>query len=262
MSGWESRDRGPEAGSRWHDSDGWCDPDLEAPGRCRSSGQVHTDFRASRRVGLTDLLRPRTVADAEAVWRVIKHPAGWSDDDELEVKVQPRRERHPSQPIRIGVPKRVWWDDLDDMPDVISAFSAFVDRLSLDPRFHVFTKDVVNITAMTSDALRSNVSTVTAHELKVGINHYLQTWTEPSSPIQSLSEIINFNLDHRALELPAGPFAAFGHEPRDDESYADQSFLLKADALEEAGWKNATYRAAKETLERVGWTEEIGRAHV
>ncbi|KAL8279608.1 hypothetical protein RQP46_007921 [Phenoliferia psychrophenolica] len=199
----------------------------------------------------------RTVADAEIVWRIIKHPAGWSDP-ELPLASRGRAPRLPSQGIRIGVPKNVFWDRLDDMPPITESFSSFLAILSLDSRFSVVYKEVANISAMTSDSTFANVSTVTSHELKMGLNHYFNNWTiTATSYIHTLSDIINFNLAHRSLELPAGPFAVLGHPPRDDESYSDQSFLLKSNSLEEAGWKNGTYRAAKDTLERVGWTEGL-----
>ncbi|KAM0755481.1 amidase signature enzyme [Meredithblackwellia eburnea MCA 4105] len=201
----------------------------------------------------------RTVEDAETVWRVIKHPAGWTEDEDpsFTAITGRRKRRNPSEsPILVGVPKNVFWDRLDDMPEVTSTFAAFVDQLKLDPRFEVVFRDVVNISQMTDDSTFSNVSTVTAHELKVGINHYLQNWTlVDESDVHSLGDIIDFNIDHAALELPPGPFPVFGHPPRDDESYSDQSFLIKANSLEHAGWKNATYRAAKLELERIGWVE-------
>ncbi|KAK4701105.1 hypothetical protein P7C70_g5129, partial [Phenoliferia sp. Uapishka_3] len=199
----------------------------------------------------------RTVADAEMIWRIIKHPAGWQDGEDDSIEDCRHLQRHSPSRIRIGVPKKVFWD-LDDMPFITCTLSTFISRLSLDPRFQVISKEVINITAMTSDANFDNISTVTSHELKIGINHYLKNWTDHlSSNIHSLSGMISFNFDNPSLELPKGPFPAFGHEPDDAESYADQSFLLKADALEVVGWGNKTYRDSKETLERVGWKEGL-----
>lgn len=60
------------------------------------------------------------------------------------------------------------------MPQITSSLSSFESLLSLDSRFSVVFKDVANVSHMTSAATFANVSTVTAHELQVGINHYLK----------------------------------------------------------------------------------------
>lgn len=75
--------------------------------------------------------------------------------------------------------------------------------------------------------------------------------------MRSLSDIIAYNLDHPDLELPPGPFPSHGHPPRPDESYADQSFLLKADGIEIVGAENSTYVTARSEVERIGWSEGL-----
>lgn len=184
---------------------------------------------------------------------MIKHPKNWTD-----AFSSPPFVRSPNSQIRIGVPRNVFHTDLDDVLPVVNSFNSFLAFLSTDSRFHLIDKEVVNVTAMVSDTLFSNISTVTSHDLKLGLEHYLSEWTIPSpySP-KNLKDIVNYNLDHPSLELPPGPFPVFNHQPRDDEHYNDQSFLVKSQSIEVPGWKNETYRIARETLERVGWTEGL-----
>lgn len=189
----------------------------------------------------------RTVEDAETVWRVIKHPN--EEEDGL---------RRKGGRVRVGVPRKVFWDRLDDMPHITSTLSRLVDSLSLDPRFPIVDKEVPNIFTMTANSTFDLISIITSHELQLGINHYLTSFTFPTpGSMRSLSDIIAYNLDHPDLELPPGPFPSHGHPPRPDESYADQSFLLKSDSIEIVGSENSTYVDARSEIERIGWSEGL-----
>ncbi|ORY38055.1 amidase signature domain-containing protein [Leucosporidium creatinivorum] len=198
----------------------------------------------------------RTVEDAERVWRVIKHPQEWEGD---EVAVKRRK-----GPLRIGVPFEVFQSQLideDDLPQIPTALSTLLTRLTTDARFLILPhprNEVTNISAMTSDDTRAATSIITTHELKLGLNNYLKNWTLPhhNAP-RDLQGIIDFNKRHSSLELPLGPFPVFGHPPRSDESYGDQSFLIKAQGIEVGGWQNASYARAREEVERVGWREGL-----
>lgn len=199
----------------------------------------------------------RTVEDAELVWQVIKHPKGWIDEEEAtQPSIKPQH--HRSNKIRVGIPRKIFWDELEDMPHITLAMDVFLARLNQDTRFKLIDKEVVNITAMNSNSTRKQLSIITTHELKLGINHYLSNWTTSSS-IKTLRDIIDFNLLHPDLELQPGPFSAHGHPPDPDGSYSDQSNLINADAIEIIGGLNSSYVDAKLEIERVGWVDGFQR---
>lgn len=207
----------------------------------------------------------RTVEDAELVWKVIKHPKGWTDEEEDEIRYEENFpfveiQQEKISKIRVGVPRDVFWDELsEEMPHITLAMDVFLNRLSKDSRFRIIDKEVVNITAMNSNSTRRALSIITTQELKLGINHYLTTWTTKDSPIKSLRDIIEFNLANPELELPIGPEKVFSHPPESDSSYSDQSNLLNADRIEVIGWLNSSYVEAKLEVERVGWKDGFER---
>lgn len=206
-----------------------------------------------------DVVGPLTknVEDAELIWQVIKHPKGWTEEGEV-FHSPILAQHHRSDKIRVGIPRNIFWDELEDMPHITLAMDIFLARLNQDLRLKLIDKEVVNITAMNSNSTREALSIITTHELKIGINHYLNDWTS-SSAVKTLTDIINFNLLHPELELKPGPFSAHGHPPDPDGSYSDQSNLINADSIEIIGESNSSYVEAKLEVERVGWVDGFQR---
>ena len=79
-------------------------------------------------------------------------------------------------------------------------------------------------------------------ELKAGIDHYLQEYTEPAFPVRTLADVVQFNIDHADKEL----------------RWFDQG-LLEA-ALETSSLDDPEYREHLSTVVRLGREQGIDTA--